>query len=75
MEAHSKIMSKDTEILEVIKELAKTQGNRITLPLLYRSVVKKGIYTSSKAIQSMLKKLEICGKIKTNDLNSIELVE
>jgi len=68
-------MTKDQEILEVIKELAKTEGNRITLPLLYRSVVKKGIYTSSKAIQNTLKKLEICGKIKTNELNSIELVE
>lgn len=68
-------MSKDNEILEVIRELAKAQGNKISLPLLYRSVVKKGIYTSNKAIQGMLKKLEICGKIKTNELNSIELVE
>lgn len=68
-------MTKDQEILEVIRELAKTGGSRITLPLLYRNVVKKGIYTSSKAIQYSLKRLEICGKIKTTELNSIELVE
>lgn len=67
-------MGKDNEILEVIRELAKTEGSRISLPLLYRNVVKKGIYTSNRAIQNSLKRLEICGKIKAVKLNSIELI-
>lgn len=68
-------MSKDNEILEVIKELAKVRGRKIPLPLLYRNVIKKEIYVSNKAIKNSLKRLEICGKIKTTELNSIELMD
>jgi Fe2+ or Zn2+ uptake regulation protein len=68
-------MSKDDEILEVLKELAKSKGKMISLLLIYNTVVKKGVYTSKSSIHSALKRLEIRGKIKATNLGSIELLE
>ena len=68
-------MGKDEQIFDVIKNLAQTRGKMIPLLLVYRSVIKRGIYTSKGNIRNALKRLEICGKIKAADLDSIELVE
>ena len=68
-------MNKDHEILEVIKELAKTRGNRLSLSLVYRNILKEGIYTSNKSIQNALRRLETRGNIKATELNSIELLK
>jgi len=67
-------MSKDDEVLETIKELAKSKGNRIPMPAIYRSVVQKGTYTSDKHIRNALKRLEMRGKIKTGGMNQLELL-
>lgn len=68
-------MSKDEEIFEVIKELAKTKGKTISLTLIYRNVAAKGIYTYNPNIKNALKRLETAGKIKTSSMNMIELLE
>ena len=67
-------MSKDDEVLEVIKELAKSKGNRLSVTSIYSAVVQKGIYTSEKFIRHALKRLEIRGKIKTGGMNQLELL-
>jgi len=67
-------MNKDDEILDAIKELANAKGNRLSLTPVYRAVVQRGIYTSNKSIHNALKRLEICGKIKATELDSIELL-
>jgi len=67
-------MGKDDEVLETIKELAKSKGNKLSVTSIYRTVVQKGIYTSEKHIKYALKRLEIRGKIKTGGMNQIELL-
>jgi len=67
-------MSKDDEVLETIKKLAKSKGNKLSVTSIYRSVVQKGTYTSDKHIRNALKRLEIRGKIKTGRMNQLELL-
>ena len=67
-------MSKDDEVLQIIRELAKGKGNKLSVPSVYRAVVQKGIYTSEKHIKYALKRLEIRGKIKTGGMNQLELL-
>ena len=67
-------MSKDDEVLETIKELAKSKGNKLLLTSIYRSVIQKGTYTSDKHIRNALKRLEMRGKIKTGGMNQLELL-
>jgi len=69
------MMGKDEQIFDVIKNLAQTRGNIIPLLLIYRSIIKRGIYTSKGNIHNALKRLEICGKIRAAALDSIELIE
>jgi hypothetical protein len=68
-------MSKDEEILEVIKELAKNRGKIISLSLIYRNVMAKGIYTFKANIKNALKRLETRREIKATGMDSIELLE
>jgi len=68
-------MSKDEEILEVIKELAKNKGKIISLGLIYRNVMAKGIYTFKPNIKNALKRLETRREIKATGMDSIELLE
>ncbi len=68
-------MSRDSRVLEVIKELAKDKGRRLTLPVIYQSVINAGVYVSRKAIQDSLKRLEGLGKIKAEDLNHVLVLE
>lgn len=67
-------MGKDDEVLETIRELAKVKGNKLSVTLIYRTVVQKGIYTSENYIRNALKRLESRGKIKTGGMNQIELL-
>ncbi len=67
-------MSKDDKILKVIKELAKGKGSKLSLTSIYRGVIQKGIYTSENYIRNALKRLEIRGKIKTGEMDQIELL-
>ena len=68
-------MSKDEEIFEAIKGLAKTKGKTISLTLIYRDIAAKGIYTYTPNIKNALKRLETSGKIKATSMNMIELME
>ena len=67
-------MNKDDKVLETIKELAKSKGNKLSVTSIYRSVVQKGTYTSDKHIRNALKRLEIRGKIKIGGMNQLELL-
>lgn len=68
-------MSRDEEVLEVIKELAKTKGKALSLTSVYRNVAASGIYTNDLSIRNSLKRLETRGKIKASGMDTIDLLE
>ena len=64
------------EILKVLKSLARTKGKILPLSLVYRELVKEGLYSSVENISKALKRLEITGSIKQVAFGlSIELLD
>ena len=69
-------MASNEEILEVLKPLVRIKGRVLPLSLVYRTLIKEGLYSSAKRIAKALKRLEISGKIKPVAFGmSIELMD
>jgi Fe2+ or Zn2+ uptake regulation protein len=68
-------MDKDREIIEVIRELARTRGRVISITTVYKNITAKGIYTSNAGIKNALRRLETRGIIKSTTMDKIELLE
>ena len=67
-------MDKDQEIIEVIRELAKTKGKIISVTTVYKNITAKGIYTSNTGVKNALRRLETRGIIKATTMDKIELL-
>lgn len=69
-------MASNEDILKVLKSLARMKGRILPLSLVYKVLVKEGLYNSAENISKALRRLEIAGKIKQATFGlSIELLD
>jgi len=69
-------MAGNEEVLQRLRSLARIKGRVLPLNLVYRTLIKEGLYSSTANISKALKRLEISGKIKPVAFGmSIELLD
>lgn len=69
-------MTKSDEVLQILRNLAKKNGNVISLNQIHKILIKEGVFQSKKSVANCLRKLELVRKIKPINFGvSVELLE
>lgn len=69
-------MTKSDEVLQILRNLARKNGNVIPLDQIHKILIKEGVFQSKKSVANCLRRLELVRKIKPINFGvSVELLE